>query len=231
MKKTQILEYAGTNKVVTANGLSKMYGINLSTARQYLSTLAKENKLIRIGRGEYSLKDKQSFIYTPFESVKEIYGSLKRDLPFTDFCIYEGSILSSIQHHLFINKAIYVETNRDAVRIVFEHLKNKYKNVYRQPDAEFMQDYIDLREKCIIVKPLVTESPLMTVDGIKVPTLEKILVDTQKDTDFDYLQGAESAYIFQQAFDLYSINTRRLKRYSKRRNINKKINTLIQQAQ
>jgi len=39
-------------------------------------------------------------------------------------------------------------------------LKENNKDVYRQPDAVFMNDYIDLREPCIIVKPLVTESPL-----------------------------------------------------------------------
>ena len=37
--------------------------------------------------------------------------------------------------------------------------------------------YIDLGEECIIVKTLVTESPLTEVDGIKVPTLEKLFAD------------------------------------------------------
>lgn len=116
---------------------------------------------------------------------------MKSELPFTDFCVYDGSILFPIQHHLSTNHAIYVETNRDAVESVFCRLKEVYKNVYRQPNLDFMNDYIDLREKCLIVKPLVTESPLMKVDGIKVPTLEKLLVDTQKDIDFDYMQGNE----------------------------------------
>ena len=90
-----------------------------------------------------------------------------------------------------------------------------------------MYDYIDLRENCIIVKILVTESPLMEVDGIKVPTLEKLLVDTQKDADFDYLQGSESLNIYQLAFEQYTINTQRLIRYAKRRSISQKIQELI----
>ena len=44
---------------------------------------------------------------------------------------------------------------------VFARLKEKHKKVYRQPDATFVNDYIDLREPCVIVKTLVTESPLM----------------------------------------------------------------------
>jgi len=61
------------------------------------------------------------------------------------------------------------------------------------------------------------------------PTLEKLLVDIQKDADFDYLQGAESLYMYQMAFDLYTINTQRLMRYAKRRGISQEIKELIYQ--
>ena len=199
------------------------------TARQYLSSLAKDNELVRVAQGEYALPDKQSFRYVPSEEVKKIYDSLKSELPFTDFCIYDGSILSPIQHHLSINKAIYVETNRDAVESVFARLKESHEDVYRQPDSAFMYDYVDLRNQCIIVKTLVTEAPLMTVDGVRVPTLEKMLVDTQKDADFDYVRGAESQYMYQMAFDLYNINTQRLLRYARRRSISQEIQELLNQ--
>ena len=152
---------------------------------------------------------------------------MKSELPFTDFCVYDGNILSPIQHHLSINHAIYVETNRDAVESEFCRLKELYKSVFRQPNLAFMNDYIDLREECFIVKPLVTESPLMEVDGIKVPTLEKLLVDTQKDVDFDYMQGSEASYLFKMALSQYSVNYQRLMRYAKRRNIGVKIEALL----
>ena len=228
--KRLILEYAQTYHRVNANNLATAYGMKPVTARQYLSSLAKENELIRVGQGVYSIIQKQTFKYNPSQKAKEIYQGLKSELPFTDFCVYDGSILSPIQHHLSINHAIYVETNRDVVESVFSRLKGKYKDVYRQPSATFMYDYIDLREECIIVKPLVTESPLMDVDGIKVPTLEKLLVDTLKDADFDYLRGTESSNMYKLAFDQYSINIQRLMRYAKRRNIGQIINELINQT-
>lgn len=228
--KRQILEIAHTNHRVNANFLASACGMKPVTARQYLSALAKDNELVRIGQGVYAIAQKQTFTYKPSESVKEIYQKMKTELPFTDFCVYDGNILSSIQHHLSINHAIYVETNRDAVESVFSRLKELYKNVYRQPSSTFMYDYIDLREECIIVKTLVTESPLMEVDGIKVPTLEKLLVDTQKDADFDYLRGSESLNMYQLAFDQYTINTQRLMRYAKRRSISQEIQELINQT-
>lgn len=228
--KTQILEYAHANRLVSADLLTTIFGMKPITARQYLSSLAKDNELVRVGHGVYVITQKQQFAYSPSDFVRKIHTELANELPFTDFCIYDGSILAPIQHHLSTNRAVYVETNRDAVDSVFARLREQYKNVYKQPSVAFMSDYVDLREECIIVKALVTESPVMKVDGIKVPSLEKLLVDTQKDADFDYLRGSESFNMFQQAFDLFVINTGKMMRYAKRRGIDKEIEKLISQA-
>ena len=228
--KMNILDIARTNSRINVNLLSVRYGMKPTTARQYLSSLAKNRELVRVGQGEYAIAQKQSFGYSPPEIAKEIYMKLKSALPFTDFCVYDGNIFMSLQHHLSLNNAIYVETNRDAVESVFTRLKEQHKDVYRQPNSMFMYDYIDLKETCVIVKPLVTESPLIDVDGIKVPTLEKLLVDIQKDADFEYMRGSESLYMYQIAFDLYAINTQRMMRYARRRGIAQEIKELIKQA-
>lgn len=228
--KIKILEFVEANKLVNADLLATTYGMKLATARQYLSSLAKKNVLARVGQGVYSIAKKQAFAYTPSCFVRNVCEALATQLPFTDFCIYDGSIFEPIQHHLSINHSIYVETNRDAVESVFARLKEQHKNVYRQPDATFVYDYIDLKEENIIVKPLVTESPLMNVDGIKVPTLEKLLVDIQKDTDLDYLRGLEAEYMFQLAFDQFAINSQRLMRYANRRGIAQEIDNLAKRS-
>jgi hypothetical protein len=82
------------------------------------------------------------------------------------------------------------------------------------------RDYIDLGKPVVIVKPMVTESPLTQIGNILVPTLEKLLVDLSIDKDFYFLQGAEETYIMENAKSLYNINESRLRRYAKRRNIN-----------
>ncbi|MGN0029305.1 MAG: DUF6577 family protein [Marinilabiliaceae bacterium] len=228
--KSQIVEFANANRLVNADLLSTTYGMKPATARQYLSSLAKANVLARIGQGVYSIAQKQPFTYLPSDLARAVYERLTAELPFTDFCIYDGSIFSSVQHHLSVNRAIYVETNRDAVETVFTRLKSQYEKVYRQPSSSFMYDYVDLRNECVIVKTLVTESPTMKAGRMKVPTLEKLLVDTQKDADFDYLRGSESYNMFRQAFDLYAINTTKMMRYAKRRGIDKIICGMTNQA-
>jgi len=228
--KRTILDYIARYHKVSAPCLVSEYGMKLATARQHLSELAKMNNLVRIGHGEYALPQKQQFRYTPSKEVKKIYEGIVAELPFTDFCIYDGTILTSLQYHLSINHAIYVETNRDAVDSVFSRLKEHHSDVFRKPNATMMRDYVDMRNQCIIVKPLVTESPLTSIDGVKVPTLEKLLVDIMKDDDFGYLRGTEEYNMYQMAQDLYTINIPKLMRYARRRGISQEVSLLIKQS-
>lgn len=229
--KQRILDYAHHHGRFDINRLVEEREIRVSTARQYLSALAKENKIKRIGNGEYVFTDKQVFKFIPASTLKKLYRELKAKLPYTDFCIYDGGIFMPFQHHVAVNHAVYVETNKVAVDVVFARLKDARKTVYKQPDAAFMYDYVNLQDSCIIVKPLVTESPISEIDGVVVPTLEKLLVDIQKDDDFDYMRGTEALYMYQTAFDQYVVNTRKLFRYAKRRGAYENIQSLVKQLQ
>lgn len=229
--KQRILEHARDHGRVGFAQLVSDLGLKPNTARQYLSRLTKGKKLIRVGSGEYMLSDKQLFMFIPTKDIEKLYGRLKEAFPFADFCIYDGSIFNPLQHHMAVNHAIYVETNRDAVDSVFFRLKDSQKAVYKRPDNDMMYDYVDLHKPCVIVKPFVTEAPVNKVNGIQTPTLEKLLVDIQKDDDLDYMRGIESLYMFQTAIDEYVVNTSKMLRYAKRRGAFDDINSLIKQSQ
>jgi predicted transcriptional regulator of viral defense system len=215
-----IMDYAGRHAFLTADNIVGEFNIKLTTARQLLSRLASGGQLSRVGYGKYTLaKAKEAFPIYVAQPVKDIYNELQSALPFTDFCVYSGTLLEPLQHHISINHVIYVETNRDAVDAVFSRLKKEHEPVYRQPDAKFMNDYVDMTAECIIVKPLVTESPITKVNTVPSPTLEKLLVDILKDSDFDYLHGAEYDYMLENAISQYSISISRLTRYARRRGI------------
>jgi len=61
------------------------------------------------------------------------------------------------------------------------------------------------------------------VQGLTVPTLEKILVDINVDEDFYYLQGSEAFYILRNAAEKNVINRSRLLRYARRRYVADKL--------
>ena len=104
-----------------------------------------------------------------------------------------------------------------ASEAVFHFIQNQNLTVFYRPDRAEMDKYVYLGSAPIIVKNLVSESPLLYVKGIKIPTLEKLLVDMYCDPDFFYLQGGEYWRIMHNAHR-YAVNTSKMFRYATRRN-------------
>ena len=121
----------------------------------------------------------------------------------------------------------YPMSREEAIETIFNLLKDNGNTVYLKPDKNLIYHYIDLGEQAFFIKPLISESPLQIIDDVPTPTIEKILVDIHKDKDFFYLQGTESNYIFENAFNLFCINETKLLRYASRRGIREEINSQI----
>ena len=201
--------------------------ISRQTVSWYLTKLTESGQLRRIGHGKYAKADKQQFAIVPTDDQQQLNEILKKHWPFAHFCIYDGSVISPLQHLLAANNITYIETEREATSAVFNHLRDEGRTAYLRPTRNLIYNYIDLSQPAIFVKPLITESPVQECNGVLVPTLEKLLVDLQKDADFFYLQEAEGFNIFRNAMSLYTINESRLLRYASRRGIRKEIETII----
>ena len=227
----EIMDYAALHSDF---GLHDLYAhldgeadISRQTVSWYLTKLTESGQLRRIGHGKYAKADKQKFIISPTEEQQSLNEALKQHWPFAHFCIYDGSIISPLQHLLAANNITYIETEREATSAVFNHLRDEGLTAYLRPTRDLIYNYIDLSQPAIFVKPLITESPVQECNGVLMPTLEKLLVDLQKDADFFYLQETEGVNIFRNAMSLYTINESRLLRYASRRGIRKEIETII----
>lgn len=127
---------------------------------------------------------------------------------------------------------LLIEVEREAIDSVFYFVKeiNKDKYTFKEPLYEMMEMFVLESKGSIIVKSLTSEAPLQNVDRIKVPTIEKILVDLCADSDiFSFLQGSEMLNIFENAWKKYTVNINRLLRYAKRRNKEKEIKNILSQ--
>ena len=85
-----------------------------------------------------------------------------------------------------------------------------------------------MNDRVFFVKNLVSEAPLQKVSNVLMPTLEKLLVDILRDTDFFYLQGSESERIIENAFNLYTVNQSRLFRYAGRRKVKEELSSILE---
>lgn len=202
--------------------------INPSSLKWYLFKLVRANLLTRVGRGIYDKPTKPPFTLWPTNEIKGLYDILHARFPFAGFCIYNGEIIAPLQHHLLSNQTVYVETERDSAETVFNFLRESNLNVYLRPDKDMIYKYVDLNQPNVFVKNLISESPLQKVDHIPMPTLEKLLVDMLRDSDFFFLQGSESEHIIDNAFSLYAINRNRLFRYAERRKVKEELTSILE---
>lgn len=193
----------------------------------HIQKLIKLNKVSRLSRGHYRIFAKKEFRTTLDDDLRLLYTDIKSKFPLIDVVVYSGHDITALQRHISANNALYLEVTREASEMVFHYLIDKKLLVYHRPNSEFMSDYVDLSEQCIIVKPLVTESPIKETDGICVPTLEKLLVDINADPDFYYIQGVEASYIMENATSLYQLNTPKMLRYASRRGIREKMQSYL----
>lgn len=227
-----ILDYAEAHRDFSLGDLfaylHEKTGIKKSSLSWNLFKLVNENVLVRTGRGKYAQVMKQVFSPQPVEEVREIYALLQSDFPFAKFCVYQGDIIAPLQHHLSSNRIIYVETDRDSAETIFNFLKDRNHDVYLRPDKNIIYRYVNMDNRVIFVKNLVSEAPLQEISDVPMPTLEKLLVDILRDKDFFYLQGSESDHIIENAFNLYTINRSRLFRYADRRKVKKELSSTLE---
>lgn len=229
---TVISEFAKGKSTFKASDLSEVLkGISLPVINTTLSKMAKRGELVRAGRGIYERSNSLK-VFTPdiSQHAKSIYELVQEQFPFTKLCVYEGNWISGMMHHIAPNHSIYIEVERYADEAVFEWLKSNDKKACHKPDADFIYKYIDLKEENYIVKILTSQSPLRTKDGVKIPTLEKLLVDMYCDKDFAYLQGSEYYRIMAGIQEHYSINRNTLIRYASRRNAAKQIDKILTES-
>lgn len=215
--------------------LSEQLEIKKTALSWHLEAMMKDGIVAKVGRGIYKIlpancRPKQAYQPETSLKAKNVYKEIRAAFPYIDVSVFCGDFLARLQHHISTNHAIYVEVSRDATEPVFHHLKGMGLPAYHRPDAEFVYENIDLREECFIVKPLVSESPLMEADGVATPRLEKILVDVFCDSDLSYLQGAEAFRIVANAVSLFDVNRSTLMRYASRRNVKGIIETAVNQS-
>lgn len=215
-----ILDYAEGREVIRAAELLSAggnVGFTETSVNWTLRKRVEEGNLFRIGRGVYSTEGRQMFKEAPDNDLVQRAMEVREYYPSVKACFYKGTMLSPPLHHLAYNALTYIEVERDLMAILFHRLQDAGEKVYLKPSREVMQNYVDLSQPGIIIKPLISGSPLTKESGVPMPTLEKLLVDTLCDEDFGYLQGGEWQYMIENAFSLFTVNQSRLLRYAGRR--------------
>ena len=123
-------------------------------------------------------------------------------------------------------KNLVLEVPKTEIPKVINILKGTFEDVATMKNALLM---LDVLHDFILVKPLISEAPLVTVDGIHRPSTEKYLVDILADKDFEYLKLAQQQEQFQLAHEVFRVNDSRLARYAGRKGKKEEVQALLQE--
>jgi len=224
----EIIRFATNKQSFSRKELFENFS-NLSekSLSQQLYRLLKANRLTRLKQGVYRLPVS---LFAVSDEIRQLNEILKNQFPFADFCLWSSDVLMPFMHHIPNLNFIYIDVENDVAESAFNFLKsNQTESIFFRPSKEEFYRYIT-GTKAIIVRQLISESPLQTVENVQTPTLEKVLVDIAGDVEFDFMQGAEITYFYRNVLERNEINKRKLLRYASRRGRKEEVKQLYNNA-
>lgn len=119
--------------------------------------------------------------------IQKISHSFKSNFTGVTYNLWETRWLMEFTKHQAAVHMIILEADKGIIESIFYLLKDKgFKSVFLKPDRNLMEKYISEEYESIIVKPMISRSPIQKINKIPVATLEKILVDLFCDTGIFY---------------------------------------------
>lgn len=180
----------------------------------------KENGIIRaIDKTWFSLAILPQFLPVLENRQKEIFGRVTKEFPGIKACIWTTKWIHEFMLHQPGRSFSVLEVEKGSEEIVFNHLLiTKMRNILLRPDPDQLDKYISPNSDTVVVRPLISKSPVQKIGTYTVPLIEKILVDLYADTKlFTLFQGGELEFIFSSVLEKYSVNETRLLNYASRR--------------
>lgn len=211
-----------------------------TTFRWMIYDLKKQKIIASIDRGLYSLVNQTYFNsntmlgkkkYKPpvSKNLEKLYKRLKKQFPFLDICVWETSWLNEFMLHQPGRFFSIIEVEKGVEETVFHYLRANYSNVFIKPTRQELEWYIYNNNSSIVVKRLLSQTPLSNNSNMVTPKLEKILIDVFVEKDFFYpYQGQELFNIYNYVFQYYQISLKSLFRYAGRRKCKESLKDYLQ---
>tara|TARA_B100000929_G_scaffold286985_1_gene272951 strand:+ start:838 stop:1566 length:729 start_codon:yes stop_codon:yes gene_type:complete len=217
-----------TSKKKLLNYIQKEFPeLKKSSINVYLSQLKKDGIIKNPSRGSYKLRSKEQYCPNIDLKLTRIFNKVMKKFPYAEVCIWNTKWLNEFMRHQPFKFYIVIEVEKDVAESIFHTLNTNGKKVFFEPDSETFDRYISNNSEVLIVKNLISESPLKKVNQIVTPTLEKLLVDMTIDTNLYAAQQSEIRFIYDSIFNKYEINKNKMKRYAYRRNRELEVEKLI----
>lgn len=230
MRYAKLIEYINNenskNKdMIEKNDIYKFYieiykNKNIRSFENVISYLKSNNIISEIKKDKYIIVTKKIFKYKETDEEKIIYDMIKKEYSQINFIVWNTKVINEFTLHYVINNYILIEVEKLVIDLIVNLLKEKYFKKYTIITQDIFNNNRDLflnTEKIIIVKPLHSRSPLNTNNSEKYISIEKMMVDLYVDKLYIQYQGNELKTIYQNVFEKYDINMKKIIKYAKYR--------------
>jgi len=192
--------------------------IKKSTVSWRIVTLVNTGIIQRVGRGKYKLGKQKEFTPLISKEIEHLYSKLKEEYPFLNISIWSTQWITQWMLHIPGSYETIIEVEKGSEENIFYFLSDIQDNVFLNPSKDILNKYANTSEPIIIVKNLVTGSPLQIVENVQIPSIEKILVDLIVDDElYSAYQSRDLYSIIENAYEYNTINKDKLLRYANRR--------------
>lgn len=213
------------NQIITKEQILELFNKiyhnkNEKTLRNVIGILKNKNVITEIEKDKYIVVSKNVFRFESSKEIEKIYNTIQREYPEINFIVWNTGIINEFTLHYSTNNYIIVEVEKIGIELVVNLLKEHYLNQYTIVTQNILNNNREMylnTEKFIVVKPLLAKAPLSHIDNKKYITIEKIMVDLYKDKLYLQFQGRELKTIYENIFDKYSINMKKLYNYARLR--------------
>lgn len=202
--------------------------VAIKTLQWRIYELKKKGVLHHVTRGTYSFQQRPEYKPTISRSLKRLYNKVHKELPYAPICVWDTRWFNEFTELQLFKHFLVIEAEKDTTEAIHNRLVSPTVSVFLDSDRAIFEKYIANHDEVIIIKPMISEAPVMTHENIVCASLGKLLVDCLAEPVMFSAQQAELDAIFKNAFERYTININAMKRYARRRNKLKELETRIQ---
>ena len=185
--------------------------------------LKNKNIIKSIKRGYFIISYKPKYEPEISEEILKLAKVISGRFEGVKHCLWHTDWINEFTQHQSGKKLIIIEIEKDFVESLYYELRDSFRfDFYLNPDEKTIDFYISESGKPVIIKKLITRSPISKRSKKKInfytPLLEKILVDIFTENKLLYFyQGAELMHVYENALKNYTLNYTKLLSYAKRR--------------
>jgi predicted Zn-dependent protease len=234
---TQILNLYKDSEIIARTDIKELYTSHYNSGdnstldsriNKMIYRLKNKGVLTSLKSGFYQTESKKTFLPPIDRYQQKINQIFKKHYPDLSYSVWATQSLQQFMNLQPLKNFYIFETEKDIIDSVFYLFRENKINAFINPSRDIMEKYVINSRNALIIKPLISRSPLIEVQAIHTPRLEKVLVDIFYETQIFYsYQGAELINIFENAFRFYHIDYSRLLNYADRRKLKSKISIFL----